>query len=1007
MSSIFISSTFRDFQAERDGLNKIILPRLNSEARKYGESVDFCDLRWGIDTTDEALSAQKIISVCFDEIDRADPYMVILIGSRYGYIPDLDIVQRVYDTGLQLEDLEVSITQLEIEFGLFAKEKNAPHVYVYLRTLQGDNLPEIYLAESELHENKLRQLLERLRNVSDLHICEYTAQCVDGEVRGLEPFLQRVYEDLYRDFSVDWQKYSQLSAFEKERNIQEKTIRDRYPRFVINQNTADSVVEQLNGDTQAFLALKGISGSGKTVLFSYICREMFKAGWTLIPAVAGVTGLSSDPLLLVDYVIDALETVLGLQHHVFSLTAEKQFGDMGMKAKKDRYLNTLAKEAEKQKKKILIALDAVDLLFDDVWDQYKEFYPRSAGSCVRVFVTATDGFDLPSYFSCVSLPELVPEMQLTAIRSLELTLHKELSEEVKQKLLHKAQAKNLLYLSLSVQRLMLMDKNDFYLIQSRGGGMAQITQRQLEILDVISPTTHGLALELIRHCVEKIGSTQTEKAMQYIAVSRKGLRIQDLEALLYGKYGSFDRLNFYILINRLRELFIMRATGCIDFQHKTLRQAVCDSLTDAVPLHKELFTLLNGLPDDDPVRLREILYHAFYAGIDGFMIRFAGKLRMADYIQETVRASLLPTRYIPDWVNQRINYHDLCYQTAADIHSLIMHNTTDDFIRMAYGETKIDEENRIHYETWVEFANAFLPNYFGYTDAEKRSRYVFFSVLLYFTEELYRNKEKTISGKKNLANTYGNLASVERLNAAESFQRESLIHFKKQAALLREINLENPSRGYKSNLLDYAKSLDHLMIQLTNSENEQNLKEALRIGRELLELYEKIGKNEEKVRVEFSIGTIYEQLGGAENRERAYQQYVKTVHLAFENEGQEAGVTVQVYQILVLIKIGDMSMDVGRTDLALSMYMNAISYAEKMDVRYHDPLTSERVIMAIERTGIALIQSGIVGNAAVGTTLLQKAAAMAVLLLQEYDVPSVRNMLNTISDYLKYQTTEI
>ena len=1000
MSSIFISSTFRDFQAERDGLNTIILPRLNSEARKYGESVDFCDLRWGIDTTDEALSAQKIVSVCFDEIDRADPYMVILIGSRYGYIPDQDIVQRVSDTGLQLEDLEISITQLEIEFGLFAKEKNAPHVYVYLRTLQGDDLPEIYLAESELHENKLRKLLERLRNVSDLHICEYMAQYVDGEVRGLEPFLQRVYEDLFRDFSVDWQKFGQLSVFEKERSIQEKTIRDRYPRFVINQNTADSVVERLNGDVQAFLALKGVSGSGKTVLFSHICRRMLKTGWTLIPAVAGVTGISSDPLLLVDYVIDAMETALGLKHQVFSLTTEKQFGDVGMKAKKERYLNALAKEAERQKKKILIALDAVDLLFDEVWDQHKEFYPRATGSCVRVFVTATDGFDLPSYFSCISLPELVPEMQLTAIKSLELTLHKELSEEVKKKLLHKEQAKNLLYLSLSVQRLMLMDKNDFYLIQSRGGGMAQITQRQLEILDVIPPSIHGLALELIRHCVEKIGGAQMEEAMRYIAVSRKGLRIQDLEALLYGKYGSFDRLNFYILINRLRELFIMRATGCIDFQHKTLRQAVQDSLTDVVPLHKELFTLLNGLPEDDPVRMREILYHSFYAGIDGFMILFAGKLRIADYIQEAVRGGLLSVSSVPDWVNQRINYQDLCYQIGADIHSLIMHNTPENFMQRAYGETKINAENKMYYEVWVEFANAFLPNYFGFTDTENRCRYMFFSVLLCFAEELYK-KEETISRKKNLANTYGNLASIERLNPAESFQRKSLAHFKKQTELQREIYLENASHGYKKDLLDYAESLDHLMIQLANSENEQDLNEALRVGSELLKLYEKLGNNEETVRVEFTIGTIYEQLGGAENRERAYQQYLRTVHLAFGNEGQKVGVTVQVYQILVLIKVGDMSMDVGRTDIALGMYINAISYAEKMDFRYHDPITSERVIMAIERTGIALIQSGIAGNAAVGTTLLRKAATMAVLLLKEYDVPSLRDMLETIIGYLK------
>jgi hypothetical protein len=47
MKSIFVSSTFRDMQAERDMLHLEVIPRLQEKAREYGERISFTDLRWG------------------------------------------------------------------------------------------------------------------------------------------------------------------------------------------------------------------------------------------------------------------------------------------------------------------------------------------------------------------------------------------------------------------------------------------------------------------------------------------------------------------------------------------------------------------------------------------------------------------------------------------------------------------------------------------------------------------------------------------------------------------------------------------------------------------------------------------------------------------------------------------------------------------------------------------------------------------------------------------------
>ena len=74
--SIFISSTFRDMQAERDALRDFVLPRVNEFAAKYGRAVEIIDLRWGVDTASisEAEQNKKVLRTCLDEIERSRPF---------------------------------------------------------------------------------------------------------------------------------------------------------------------------------------------------------------------------------------------------------------------------------------------------------------------------------------------------------------------------------------------------------------------------------------------------------------------------------------------------------------------------------------------------------------------------------------------------------------------------------------------------------------------------------------------------------------------------------------------------------------------------------------------------------------------------------------------------------------------------------------------------------------------------------------------------------------------
>jgi hypothetical protein len=82
---VFLSSTFRDFSAERDLLVRQVFPALRAKlAERFVDLVDV-DLRWGI--TEEEAERGEVLPICLAEIDRSRPFFIGLLGERYGWIP--------------------------------------------------------------------------------------------------------------------------------------------------------------------------------------------------------------------------------------------------------------------------------------------------------------------------------------------------------------------------------------------------------------------------------------------------------------------------------------------------------------------------------------------------------------------------------------------------------------------------------------------------------------------------------------------------------------------------------------------------------------------------------------------------------------------------------------------------------------------------------------------------------------------------------------------------------
>ena len=80
---VFLSSTFRDFQLERDFLFHNIFPELEMELRHRGLFFAPVDLRWGVTAQDS--SAGNVIKLCLEEIDHCAPFFIGMLGDRYGW----------------------------------------------------------------------------------------------------------------------------------------------------------------------------------------------------------------------------------------------------------------------------------------------------------------------------------------------------------------------------------------------------------------------------------------------------------------------------------------------------------------------------------------------------------------------------------------------------------------------------------------------------------------------------------------------------------------------------------------------------------------------------------------------------------------------------------------------------------------------------------------------------------------------------------------------------------
>lgn len=601
MKTFFVSSTFRDMDEERDAILQITLPRLNAIARDYGESVSFCDLRWGVDTaaleSDEG--SQKVLNVCLDEIDRCRPPMVVILGYRYGWLPPGELIEEAARRRrLSLDSLQKSITALEIEYGALPEAANAQTLF-YFREFDGD-IPAHCASEDAEHFALLRQLKERILRINGGQVKTYRV-CWNGQsLEGISDFANTLAEDLEALMLPQWKKNSLLTPWEKEIRAHRDYLEAKAAMFYARNSFAEELVEKIkNGKTR--LLIEDVSGSGKSTFFSHLALRLEEEGFTVFPLFCGLTSESCTSADILRKIIFFLEETLHLSHFL----EQTENGSISEKRWGQRLEELCLLCREEEGLHIVIMTDAIDQLLEDELRDRLLFLPQELSDSLRLVITCLDSFPSKNVPTC-SFPPFEQEEKEDMIRAILNVHHRELSSKVISAMAALPQSDSPLYVSQLIQRMLLMNRQDFDRIRSLGDGMEAIISHQLEILSSCPEELGDLCAMVLEVAGERINSSLVSRAARFLAVSRRGLRLGDLQALLG---DDFNMLDFSHFVTYMSDSFILRNDGRYDFSHRSIREGYLQNCEDLQGLHRQLIWHFLSLKEDDPLRKTELVYH--------------------------------------------------------------------------------------------------------------------------------------------------------------------------------------------------------------------------------------------------------------------------------------------------------------------------------------------------------------------------------------------------------------
>ncbi len=631
---VFISSTFRDMQAERDHLVKVVFPVLREHLEHDHIHLVDIDLRWGV--TQEQADNDRVLDLCLDQIQRCKPFFVGILGERYGWVPkEFPLAARRHFGWIQ-HHTGKSLTELEILHGVLNDPTMCERAFFYLRDsgfisqlsveqrsiyCEGSteeeirNLPtEQAQACAEDRQAKLRDLKARIMawarardpsRVLENYPCHWDVRGTDpveqgqGRLAGLESFGRHLLEHLEKAIRAAPELAGHLAAvaegradeLAEELGYHEVFIESRMQVYVGRDGIHRQLLDYLGDERRQPLLLVGGSGSGKSAILARLCREL----------MAGRPATREPRQLVVPHFIGASPTSTNLSYTLrrfcrelrrkFNLRQEIPDDPVRLPATFREMLSTLPQGVE-----VVFIIDAVNQFDESGRGHEMAWLPPQLPPGVKVVV------------SCIEEPGR-PQKALDALRARGTPeLHvQSLTDAERFEIVGKVPSLSAKTLDPTQTDLLLSNPataNPLYLLvtleEMRGFGSFEKLNDKIRSFPPVEGE-EGLDLlfgQVLERLELEVGRNTVSALMPLVACSRMGLSESELSGLLTRNMNKEDAERrtgeMYVALRQLRPHLLRRGT-LVDFYHRNLSKAVAKRYLDVgepgkqrLRLHDEL-----------------------------------------------------------------------------------------------------------------------------------------------------------------------------------------------------------------------------------------------------------------------------------------------------------------------------------------------------------------------------------------------------------------------------------
>jgi Tfp pilus assembly protein PilF len=548
---IFISSTFKDMDAERNYLINNIFPGLRRYCAERDVTLVELDLRWGV--TEEEGKQGKVVEICLKEIENAHPFFIGLLGERYGWVPDKNDIATMTQTleeypwlKSDLEKEALSITEIEMQYGVL-RSKEDLNAYFYFRSPSMDvpDNADFKDPKNSPEWQKLQRLKAQIR--AQEKYPKYDYDSVEALGKQIEQDFKVLVDKLFPD--------GNLSLLEKERLAHKAFLHSHTEVYIENKDNLQQIDDFLQSSSEA-LVICGESGLGKsTLIANWIIKRSAQLDRKLIYHFVGNSSAEGDYHKITQRLINEIKALYDLpneQNEIHQLT--KGIGNQ--KEELQKLLLDISNRDE-----LLIIIDGINKLADLDNAKLMNWLPTFPESVKIIYSTLADD----------------STMNVFIRRKYDFFMMETLSKSEQEKLindylhlfgksLYPSQVKKITENKLMNNTLVLRTLLDELRVFGKHEKIDDEINRYISVSNIND--FFNLVLERLEKTYNYDDANFVYNVFSLIAVSRTGLSETEIQQIT-----KATQLNWSWLFNAAISHLTLQ-NGLIVFSHQYLREAV-------------------------------------------------------------------------------------------------------------------------------------------------------------------------------------------------------------------------------------------------------------------------------------------------------------------------------------------------------------------------------------------------------------------------------------------------